>query len=533
VPRSRGAFTIIELMVALALIVFIMTILSAAFAAAAQTFRDLKAQGDLAEQLRGVMTLLRRDLAAPHFDPNTKKLSDLDFWTKNNGPAAGGFFRIWQDARPLQGPPGTVYPSNGIIPSYVTSRSMLHFTVALPGLTPNDFFATDVGANAWTVANGGTGAGTQLFDPQFTSVFNQDQRFQFPIPPVAPVAPVPATAIFKSQYAEVVWWLTPSASNPSVTPSDNLGNPQQAPQQLFTLHRRYRLLWPESKVYQPQPAATNPPTVAIPQVPSVPQGGPSNGLDEISTPCPPASQTLPVNRMAEATIPPFRLGMQVNYPYGPYPNPNPPPPIFPPGTPITDATCAGIPLAINPNVYPSYILASGAPVDIMLDGVLSFDVRILIGNPVDVAGQSRDFVDLADPSLQPYSTFWSWTSPTPPNPPPLMISNNPQFATATGVVATTGPWVFDTWSQQAIGNYDYANPNTGWNTKGNNTSIPMYKHNGYPQGAPPPPPAIIPDLATYNSNQGQLLRIMAIQVTMRIYDFKTQTTRQVTMIQNL
>src|ERR1700722_11349088 len=84
--NSRRAFTLVELMVAMALIVFIMSILSAAFAAASKSYRDLKAAGDLAEQLRGVMTLLCRDLAAPHFDLNTKKLSDVDFWGPQGVP---------------------------------------------------------------------------------------------------------------------------------------------------------------------------------------------------------------------------------------------------------------------------------------------------------------------------------------------------------------------------------------------------------------------------------------------------------------
>src|SRR5579859_1542774 len=63
--RHRRAFTIVELMVALALIIFIMTIIAAAFGSAGKTYRDLKAAGDLAEQLRSALNLLRRDLASP------------------------------------------------------------------------------------------------------------------------------------------------------------------------------------------------------------------------------------------------------------------------------------------------------------------------------------------------------------------------------------------------------------------------------------------------------------------------------------
>ena len=55
-----------EVLVAMALILFIMTILAAAFVAATQAFSDLKSAGDLAEKLRGAATVLNRDLEADH-----------------------------------------------------------------------------------------------------------------------------------------------------------------------------------------------------------------------------------------------------------------------------------------------------------------------------------------------------------------------------------------------------------------------------------------------------------------------------------
>ena len=52
--KRRSAFTIVELLVALALIMFIMAILSEAFVAGLTTFRNLKAVADMAERLRSV-----------------------------------------------------------------------------------------------------------------------------------------------------------------------------------------------------------------------------------------------------------------------------------------------------------------------------------------------------------------------------------------------------------------------------------------------------------------------------------------------
>src|SRR5262245_14730178 len=94
---GRRAFSLVELLVAMALIIFIMAVLSTAFAAASKAFRDLKAAGDLAERLRGVMTMLRRDLMHPHFNGSTR-LSKGDVWRSQTTPQppTEGFFRVYQ-----------------------------------------------------------------------------------------------------------------------------------------------------------------------------------------------------------------------------------------------------------------------------------------------------------------------------------------------------------------------------------------------------------------------------------------------------
>lgn len=59
--RRRQGFTITELLVAMALIVFIMNILSQAFVAGLESFRQLKGIGDLQEDLRMAAIDLRSD----------------------------------------------------------------------------------------------------------------------------------------------------------------------------------------------------------------------------------------------------------------------------------------------------------------------------------------------------------------------------------------------------------------------------------------------------------------------------------------
>src|SRR5262249_39598952 len=101
--RRRQGFTIVELLVAMALIVFIMVILTEAFTAGLESFRQLKAIGDMQEKMRAVFIILRRDLQSEHFDEQRgNRLSDQDFTplpgqtVPRMDPPNNGYFRITQ-----------------------------------------------------------------------------------------------------------------------------------------------------------------------------------------------------------------------------------------------------------------------------------------------------------------------------------------------------------------------------------------------------------------------------------------------------
>lgn len=130
--RRRSAFTIVELLVAMALIIFIMAILAEAFAAGFKAFRDLKALGDMNERLRQASQSLRKYLQADHFE-GRKRLSDPNFWA--DGPPREGFFKI------AQGAPST-YEGIGAtgVASYSATTHGLHFTAKLRGNNRGDFF---------------------------------------------------------------------------------------------------------------------------------------------------------------------------------------------------------------------------------------------------------------------------------------------------------------------------------------------------------------------------------------------------------
>lgn len=93
-PAHRSGFTIVELLVAMALIVFMMSIMSQAFVIATTAMSGLKKVTDLVDKVRPAMAILERDLGAYHFD-GSKRLSDANFW--ESGPPTQGYFSVWQD----------------------------------------------------------------------------------------------------------------------------------------------------------------------------------------------------------------------------------------------------------------------------------------------------------------------------------------------------------------------------------------------------------------------------------------------------
>src|SRR5262245_29335828 len=71
----RTAFTLVEMLIAMALTIFVMVILSQCFILGLETFSCLKEIGDMQEELRSAANLLRADLSQDHFE-GKRRLSD-------------------------------------------------------------------------------------------------------------------------------------------------------------------------------------------------------------------------------------------------------------------------------------------------------------------------------------------------------------------------------------------------------------------------------------------------------------------------
>jgi type II secretory pathway pseudopilin PulG len=453
--RRRSGFTIVELLVAMALIMFIMAIISDAFVAAMKSFRDLKASADLAERLRSVSTVMRRDLAADHFD-GKRRMSGADFWT--GGPPPEGFFRLYQGSPPVTptaANPNPAYAFEGSDPnelgvaqnlrlrsSYRATDHMLHFAVKLRGNERGDYFSAAVPPTSALV--------TSPF--LLGSLHYQDATED-----------TNTKRLFNSQLAEVAYFLRATGDNAKGTP-------------LFALYRRQRLLLRDSGLIT-DPTGTIPRAIA----------GTVDQYPEMS--CTASGANLYFNNPRDLTMPARRLGM---------------------------AGLAGTLTATDPNnnnapSYPTLFDTTNNDdyrgADLVLSDVISFEVRLLLGDGnrfeslYDITGAPGGYRSGANPPIPPF------------------LPNNPSFSDR-----NNGPLVFDTWSNAVDvaggpglgGVFDYS----GWNTATNTTGsrIPIYQR------------------VTNNPNgttSTTTIHVRAVMVTIRVWDVKTEQTRQITIVQDL
>jgi len=149
---SRKGFTLVELLVAMALILFIMSIVSVAFVDSTESFRIFRARAELSEKLRFITQTLRADLRANHFE-NNRRLSDPDFWEV--GPPRAGYLRVEQAGA---GTGTSTMDGDTVMTAGPNEKHVLMMTSFLQGQDYRGFHSVSdpslIPLRAWLGANG-------------------------------------------------------------------------------------------------------------------------------------------------------------------------------------------------------------------------------------------------------------------------------------------------------------------------------------------------------------------------------------------
>ncbi|MBI2803903.1 MAG: prepilin-type N-terminal cleavage/methylation domain-containing protein [Planctomycetes bacterium] len=234
--QSRAGFTLIELMVAMALTLFIMVILSQAFVQSLEAFSQLKAIGDMQSNLRTAENLIRDDLSHAHFE-GSRRLSDVNAAGQSRivlEPPQEGFIAVRQSSA-LSATVTAPYVYEGDdnygISSYRATDHYLYMTVRRKGNRQENFFTTAL--------NGQPAVLGAFFTPQ--TAYNLNPGVELPVATQTfPYVAGSSTGFYSSQWAEVAYYLrrTGSTEEPA-NPASTIGTPT------FSLYRAQLVMAPD------------------------------------------------------------------------------------------------------------------------------------------------------------------------------------------------------------------------------------------------------------------------------------------------
>jgi hypothetical protein len=452
--QRRAAFTLVEMMVASALIIFMMWIIATAFEKGLTSFRVLKTAGDMQEKLRGAATAIRRDLTRPHFekvDSGGENLSDQRFDDPAWEPPIQGYFRIYQQGTGAIDGPDADDPSMNHYRSPAGPTEpighVLQFTNKLRGIRRDQYYVIDTkDLNGDAIYGGSDAVGNGRLS-----------RFNFPIYNRRVVYPIQAssgvginsnvdgaTSIFTTLWAEVCYFVRPNGETAGTTP-------------LYNLYRQQNLLVTDLPDSVPYASGTSPRPVEI-------EAADPNYL-EISAWRTAIAGPVQVNGPKSATVPLRRTGAHPSQPHGPYFN-----------------------LINSQNEIPRLIDRLGgntnhplAASDLLLTNVTDFEIKVL-WEPAP--GGNPPWLGINPPAQTPGNPDYPFDR--------LPPSGNTAFPQAT-------ERIFDTWSKRPSAN-------------------------------------AIEDFTNWQSGPKQIplrIRVRAIQIELRIWDVKSQQSRQITIIQDV
>lgn len=228
---SRAGFTLVELLVALGLTIFLLALFTSLMVAATGSINTSQGISAADEQVRNAVITLRSDLKNAFVAGDNGRIPISRLFTTSANIPTKGYFLIEENDRAIrQG-----LDANGI-PVEIDTDDVLAMTVGNPAANkPGDFYYGRVpdGANGNGLSNIGeiTDLGTYL-DNTHNSPFS---RFD-----------APRNGIFTSKYAEVIYFLRPQGRQYSINDlrGDIQNNPAAIPATpaLYTLYRRQLLV---------------------------------------------------------------------------------------------------------------------------------------------------------------------------------------------------------------------------------------------------------------------------------------------------
>jgi len=494
----RNGFTLVELMVAMALIILMLSIMSQAFVIATGTMQGLKEVADMQEKIRPAITLLQRDLGANHFE-GSKKLSDPEFW--DNGPPKEGYFMLWQDNafEPASGvePSGDEGAYNGVSfrRSAAFANHMLAFTVKLPGKSPNEYFES-------SLSSLGGAFGNTFFNGPGTPLGMTDsniRRFE------------KDSSLIHSDWAEVAYFLGPheptNVNYPSPSPDGYTDGKAGPALPYFNLYRQQRLVLPSYNIAEvnlptPPDNATNRDLLSElsfhPGEYSAPVPFPNPQMLPPNPQYPQSSAILKFNNPNDLTVPWKRMGNRSFF-YDNNLNPKD----------FDNSTYLGKPIAGKPLF--TEITNGKVNTDIIATNVISFDVKFLTDDQYDY----EDLFTIG--SRVPYKNHLSVSN---------YISQINQIVTSPSLPHFRSA-VFDTWTLDQGG--------IGFNQSSLQQNLPQYDFGTYiyTKWRPFSNSKNVKTIPFWNWNSNTGLNIKAVQISLRIWDQKSNTAKMFVVVQKL
>ena len=406
---NRPGYTLVELLVAAAVSIMIMVILTGAFQAGLDTFRKMRAQGNMNERMRMARQALCDDLAGSHFraaggvygstsdygSDAHDHVSGIDFTQvddlharPSNSPPSDGFFRIWQ------GPDKDFW---GVNNNFVGPANWANNPATLPCVPEgvdtfgNVFTRAKTHALHMTVRRGGAGPNnmfrTTLVPPLYppTQIWDSNTGNPWMPPPATPVFPTSfvdpidyrdngaVTSAFTSQWAEVTWFLQLNGSSANGMP-------------LFNLYRRQQLVIPSNPS-----TLTGPPTGNNGLPPNNAQVFVGNGMgtgvgDVVAIQPAPAAYNPEMSLRAQYPAPGNNFNLFYNHSGWPLPNPG------------TNTPCITQPRFRSAMMHAHDLAPAG--------GLLtSPDLQNLAGIPAQLATVMSFLPPPPNPFQQPYPTI--------------------------------------------------------------------------------------------------------------------------------